>query len=134
MAPIIDIEGIGTKYADKLRIAGVRTTAKLLERCAKASGRRAFAGQTGIEEGLILKWTNLADLMRISGVGPEYAELLEAAGVDTVKELRRRNAPSLAQAMLEINARRKLVRQAPGEGRCAAWIAHAKQLEPLVTH
>lgn len=86
--PVAKIEGIGPTYAEKLLAAGIRTTAALLERAKDPRGRKALAGETGIEESKVLKWANMADLMRVRGIGEEYSELLEAAGVDTVKELR----------------------------------------------
>ena len=87
---VIDIEGVGAAYAEKLAAAGVVTAANLLEKCAAPAGRKALAEETGISDKLILKWTNHADLFRVKGVGPQFAELLEAAGVDTVKELAHR--------------------------------------------
>lgn len=131
---IVDIEGIGASYASTLRKLGVHTCEGLLKRCADKKGRRQLAEETGISETLILKWTNMADLMRIRGVGEEYSELLEAAGVDTVKELKHRNAANLAAAMADVNARRRLVRLPPGEKRVASWIARAKALPALMTY
>ena len=100
---IQEIEGIGPAYGEKLSGAGVDTTAKLLKLCCDAKGRQATAEKTGLTESKLLEWVNMADLMRISGVGPEFSELLEAAGVDTVKELRNRNAENLAVKMKEVN-------------------------------
>ena len=94
---IIDIEGIGPVYAEKLLAAGIDTDAKLLEKCAKPAGRKALAEETGISPKLILTWTNHYDLMRIDGVGPQFSELLEAAGVDTVKETRHRETEKQQQ-------------------------------------
>jgi predicted flap endonuclease-1-like 5' DNA nuclease len=131
---IEDIEGIGPAYGQKLVAAGVRTTGALLRKCGHAPGRRAVSEQTGIAEPTLLKWVNLADLMRVSGIGPEFSELLEAAGVDTVKELRTRNAANLAQAMAETNARRALTRTTPGVRRVEQWIAAAGRLDPVVTY
>ena len=128
------IEGIGDTYADKLREAGIKTTGALLKKCCAKSGRAGLASETGISEKLILKWTNHADLMRIKGIGGEYAELLEAAGVDTIKELRRRNAENLATKMDEINAEKSLTRQVPNAGTLQGWIDQAKDLDPTVTH
>lgn len=122
------IEGIAASYGAKLRAAGIRTTAAMLERCASRKGRQELAKVTGIDEKNILKWTNMCDLMRVKGVGEEYSELLEAAGVDTVKELRTRKPENLHQAMVEANGRRKLVRQLPGLKQVEAWVAHAKAL------
>jgi len=131
---ITTIEGIGPTYGAKLSAAGVTTTGALLKRGASKQGRSDLARASGLDEGLILKWTNMADLMRVKGVGEEYSELLEAAGVDTVKELRNRNAKNLAEAMAKANASRKLVRQVPGEKRVEGWVRHAGQLPPALTY
>ena len=101
---IIDLEGIGPVYAEKLVAAGVITADDLLERCAAPKGRKELAEATGITEKLILKWTNYADMFRIHGIGPQFAELLEAAGVDTVKELSHRVPANLAAKVAEVNA------------------------------
>ena len=134
MASIDAIEGIGHKYATKLRKARVRTTEALLKNAANKKGRRQLGEKTGISEKQILEWVNRADLMRIRGVGEEYSDLLEASGVDTVKELRRRNAANLLTAMIEINKKKDLVRRLPTEGMVQRWVDHAKQLDPVVTH
>lgn len=131
---IDEIEGIGPKFAAKLRKADIKTTDDLLGACANRSGRKAVETATGIDAKRLLKWANMADLMRISGVGEEYSELLEAAGVDTVKELRNRRADNLAAKMAEVNEAKKLVRQIPGETRVAAWVAQAKELDPVISH
>ncbi len=131
---IARIEGIGPTHARLLKGLGIHTTDGLLERCADRKGRRALSEETGLSETVIQKWTNMADLMRIHGIGEEYSELLEAAGVDTVKELRHRNALNLAVAMAKANAERRLVRQPPGEKRVASWIEQAKTLPPVMTH
>ncbi len=131
---IIDIEGIGVSYKKKLQKVGIRTTGKLLERAATPKGRRQLAEESGIDEGRILKWANMADLMRIKGVAEEYSELLEAAGVDTVKELKRRNATNLVEKMAEVNAKKKLVRLLPSEKRVGSWVAHAKTLKAVMTY
>lgn len=128
------IEGVGDTYAEKLGEAGIKTTEALLEKCATKSGRGSIAETTGISEKLILKWTNHADLMRISGIAGEYAELLEAAGVDTIKEMRHRNADNLAAKMDEVNAEKKLTRKVPNAGTLQGWIDQAKELEPTITH
>ena len=104
--PIASIEGIGPAFAAKLKAAGIKSTGDLLVRGKDPKGRKEIATATGLDESRILKWTNMADLMRIKGVGEEYSELLEAAGVDTVKELRNRNAANLAKAMSEANAKK----------------------------
>jgi len=134
MASIDAIEGIGHKSATKLRKARVRTTEALLKHGANKRGRKQLAEQTGLSEKQILEWVNRADLMRIKGVGEEYSDLLEASGVDTVKELRRRNAANLLMAMVEINKRKNLVRRLPTEAMVQRWVDHAKGLDPLVSH
>jgi len=134
MASIDAIEGIGHKYATKLRKARVRTTEALLKNGATKRGRRQLSDKTGLPERQILEWVNRADLMRIKGVGEEYSDLLEASGVDTVKELRRRNAENLLIAMVAINNKKSLVRRLPTEGMVQRWVDHAKDLEPMVTH
>ena len=131
---IEEIEGIGPSFGEKLIAAGIKSTADFLNKCSAAKGRQAVAAETDISEKLILKWANHADLMRISGVGPEYAELLEGAGVDTVKELRRRNAANLAAHMAAVQEEKKLTRKAPGEKVVARWIEAAKGMEPKITY
>jgi predicted flap endonuclease-1-like 5' DNA nuclease len=128
------IEGIGPGYATKLATSGITSTKHLLEQCASANGRKSVARATGLDETQLLKWANMADLMRISGVGEEYSELLEAAGVDSVKELKHRKAEHLASRMAEVNASRKLVRQPPGAKQVAKWIEEAKSLPALISH
>jgi len=131
---ISEIEGIGAVYAEKLGAAGIKTTEAYLERAKDPKGRKALAAETGIEEKRILKWANMADLMRISGVGEEYSELLEAAGVDTVKELKHRKPENLAAKMAEVNETKKLVRQVPSESQVTKWVEQAKDLEPMMTY
>lgn len=132
--PIIDIEGIGKTFAEKLNGAGIKTTGALLEAAKDPKGRKALAASTGIEEGKILNWANKADLMRVKGIGEEYSDLLEAAGVDTVKELRNRRADNLTAKLAEINAAKKLVRQLPSEKQVAGWIEHAKSLPAVLSY
>ncbi len=131
---IEDVEGIGPRYAATLRTAGVTTTDGLLERGATRKGRAELAGTLGISEKLILEWVNHADLMRLKGVGPEYADLLEACGVDSPAELAQRNGANLARAIGEANEKKKLVRQLPSEATLAGWIAAAKDLKKVVEH
>ncbi len=132
---ISDIEGIGPKYAEKLMEAKIKSVYALLKAGASKSGRKALAKETGIDETLILKWVNMADLYRVQGVGSEYAELLEKAGVDTVKELRNRNANNLHAKMAEVNSSgRALVRQLPGLKSVQKWVEHAKKLDPMVSY
>jgi predicted flap endonuclease-1-like 5' DNA nuclease len=132
---IEDIEGIGPAYAEKLRNAGVRGVNTLLKKGADRSGRRNLAEATGLDESLILKWVNMADLYRIKGIGSEYSELLEKAGVDTVKELRNRNAENLHAKMEEVNSEgQRLVRQLPSLKMAKSWVDEAKKLDPKVTY
>ena len=131
---IDEIEGIGPAYAEKLSAAEIKSTDDLLEKCGSAKGRNTVAEATGLSTKQLLKWANMADLMRISGVGEEYSELLEAAGVDTVKELKHRNAENLADKMKEVNETKKLTRQVPAAGQVEKWIEQAGSLEPKITH
>ncbi|MBQ6310527.1 MAG: DUF4332 domain-containing protein [Bacteroidales bacterium] len=131
---IIDIEGVGDVYAKKLTEAGINKVSELLERCAAPKGRKDLAKATDIPEKLILRWTNHADLFRIKGVGPQFSELLEAAGVDTVKELRNRKAENLHKALEETNAKKKLTRVVPPLKSVEKMIAAAKALEPKMTY
>ncbi len=131
---IEDLEGVGPVLGAKLRDAGVQTTDDLLEKAGPAAGRRALADATGIGPGQLLKWTNQVDLYRISGVGSEYADLLEASGVDSCAELAQRNPANLATTMAEANAARSIVRRLPTEDVVAGWIEQAKALPKVVTH
>ena len=131
---IIDIQGIGPVYAEKLTGIGIETVDQLLEKGADAKGRQAIEEATGIRHDLVLTWVNHADLFRVKGIGPQFAELLEAAGVDTVKELRNRNAANLAAKMLEVNEEKHLCRRTPVEKEVQKFIDLAKELEPKVTH
>lgn len=131
---IQEIEGIGPTYGSKLAQAGITNTRQLLDRCGGAKGRREVAARTGLDESQLLKWANMADLMRISGIGKQFAELLEAAGVDTVKELRNRNGVNLTAKMKEVNAAKKLTRGTPSERQVSAWIDQAKTLPPAISH
>lgn len=131
---ILAIEGIGPVNADRLREQGITTTEALLSKGGTAAGRRQLAEATGISEASILKWVNRADLMRVRGIGEEYSDLLEAAGVDTVKELRRRKAENLHQTMLAVNEEKRLVRRPPSLPEVRGWIEYAKTLEPAVSH
>ena len=131
---IEEIEGIGPEYGQKLRDVDIQTTDDLLRRCGDKKGREGVSTETGISEKLILEWVNLADLMRINGVGEEYADLLEEAGVDTVKELRHRNAENLAAAMAEINEKKNLTDRVPSAETVQKWIDQAGEMEPMVSH
>jgi predicted flap endonuclease-1-like 5' DNA nuclease len=134
MANLIDIEGIGAVYADKLGAQGVTTTGDLLTAGATPKGRKDLEAATGISGALLLKWVNKADLFRVKGIGTQYSDLLEAAGVDTVVELGQRRADNLAAKMVEVNAQKSLVRQLPTEKQVADWIAGAKELPRAVTY
>jgi len=134
MTSIITVEGIGEKYAAKLIAVGVSTVEKLLQTGATPKGRKELGEKTGISDKLILEWVNHADLFRIKGVGEEYSDLLEEAGVDTVVELAQRNAANLHQALLKANQAKKLVRQTPTEKMVAAWIEQAKSLPRVVSY
>ncbi len=134
MASIAAIESMDHRDATKLRKVGIRTTDALLKIAATRTGRRRLARDTALSEGEILAWVNRADLMRIKGIGSEYADLLEAAGVDTIRELRRRNPDRLLLAMTDLNLRRRLIRRLPTNGMVTGWIEAAKGIEPLVTH
>lgn len=131
---IEDIEGIGPVYAEKLGVAGIKTTADLLAKAGAKKGRAELESATGIAGTLVLKWVNHADLMRINGIGGQYAELLEEAGVDTVKELRSRNAANLAAKLAEANEKRKLTGNVPSESMVTKWIEEAKGMEPGVSY
>lgn len=131
---ITDIEGIGEVYANKLDSVNIKTVGALLEKGCTRKGRQELAAATGIDETLILKWVNAADLFRVKGIGSEYSQLLEKAGVDTVKELKNRRAENLHAKLAEINESHKLVRQLPGLSQVESWIEMAKELEPMVTY
>jgi predicted flap endonuclease-1-like 5' DNA nuclease len=127
--PITDISGIEADVAAALKKAGIRTTARLLDSAARPKDRKSLAEKTGLPEKSILCWANMADRMRIKGVGEDYAALLQAAGVDTVKELKYRNPARLAKAMADANAKRKLVRVLPSDQAIVRWIEQAKKLQ-----
>lgn len=132
---IEDIEGVGPAYGEKLRRAGIKTVNGLLKRTCHRKGRQEVAAVTNLDESLILKWVNMADLYRVKGIGSEYAELLEKSGVDTVKELKNRNPEKLLEKMKEINVRGQAsVRQMPGLRRVQSWIESAKELAPKITY
>ncbi|PID81508.1 ferredoxin [bacterium DOLZORAL124_64_63] len=131
---IQDIEGIGPAFAEKLAAAEITTTDDLLQRASDPAGRKAIAEATGLNAAQILKWANMADLMRINGVGGQYSELLKGAGVDTIKELRTRNAANLAAKMKEVNGEKKLAKNSPSESMVAGWIETAKGLDPKLTY
>jgi predicted flap endonuclease-1-like 5' DNA nuclease len=134
MRGIAAIEGIGKVYAEKLAGAGLTGVEALLKAGASPQGREALVEETGISGKLILEWVNLADLFRIKGVGEEYSDLLEEAGVDTVPELAQRNAENLYAKLQEVNATKALVRRLPARKQVADWIEQAKRLPRIVTY
>jgi len=134
MTKLAEIEGVGPVFQQKLNTAGVATTAALLEKGATPKGRKEIAEKSGIGDGLILQWVNHVDLFRIKGVGGEYADLLEAAGVDTVPELANRNAQHLLEKMTATNAEKKLVRRLPVLSQVENWIGQAKVLPRVITY
>jgi predicted flap endonuclease-1-like 5' DNA nuclease len=131
---IIDIQGVGPVYAEKLSAIGIETVDQLLKEGAAPKGRKELAEATGISEKLILRWTNHADLFRINGVGPQFAELLEAAGVDTVKEFRHRVAENLQPKLEETNAAKNICNRVPAVSEIQKMIDQAKELEPKMTY
>jgi len=134
MTKLIDVEGIGPVYAAKLQGAGVGSAEALLEQGATSKGRKEIAEKSGISDGLILEWVNHVDLYRIRGVGSEYADLLEEAGVDTVPELAQRKPDNLLEKMTAVNAQKKLVRRLPILSQVQSWVEQAKKLERKVTY
>jgi len=134
MTKLTTIEGVGKDYAQTLQDAGITTTEVLLDKAATPNGRAAIAEATGISEKLILKWANRVDLFRIKGIGEEYADLLEASGVDTVPDLARRNPANLHEKLATVNAEKKLVRRVPTLTAVEAWVADAKELPRKLTY
>ncbi|MBD5173733.1 MAG: DUF4332 domain-containing protein [Bacteroidales bacterium] len=131
---IEEIEGIGSVYAEKLETVGIKTTEALLDRAETKKGREKLAEETGISEKLILKWANHADLFRIKGIAGQFAELLEAAGVDTVKELRHRVPANLYAKLVEVNDARNLCNRVPAESEIARMVDQAKEMEPRMKY
>jgi predicted flap endonuclease-1-like 5' DNA nuclease len=134
MTAIITIEGIGEKYAAKLKSAGVFTVEGLLKRCSSEKGRKELSESLKIDHDLILRWANHADLYRIKGVAEEYSQLLEATGVDTVPELAQRVPANLYKKMVDFNTQKKLVRRLPRLSEVESWVAQAKQLPRVITY
>ena len=134
MAKLEDVEGIGKRYASKLRKGGIGSQKKLLDSGSTKKGRKEIAKNCGISEKLVLAWVNRADLCRIKGVGEEYSDLLECSGVDTVPELAQRNAKNLFAKMVEVNKKKKLERQLPAESNVSKWIKQAKRLRRVVKY
>ena len=131
---ISQVEGIGPVYAEKLSMVGINTVGGLLNAGKTPKGRNELAQKTGISSKLILEWVNHADLFRIKGVGSEYADLLEAAGVDTVPELAQRNAANLFDKMVEVNAKKRIVRRVPPKVSVEKWVAQAKELPRVIEY
>lgn len=134
MTKIIDIEGIGETYGAKLEEIGIPTQEELLHKCASPLGRKEVAEASGISGTLILKWANRADLARVKGIGSEYADLLEVAGVDTVPELAQRNAENLYNALVKANEEKNLVRRIPSQDDVKKWVAEAKDLPRVLKY
>jgi predicted flap endonuclease-1-like 5' DNA nuclease len=135
MATRIDkIEGIGPVYRAKLESVGIGTVEALLAQCGERDARRMIANSTGLRESQLLKWVNCADLMRVDGVGKEYSQLLEAAGVDTVRELRMRQPEMLYAKLGEINVMKRLARRTPALSEVSGWVSAASEMQPRVFH
>lgn len=134
MAKLVDVEGIGETYAGKLKAVGIGTTEVLLAKGATPKGRKEIAEASGISEKLILEWVNHVDLFRIKGVASEYADLLEAAGVDTIPELAQRKAENLFTKLNEVNEAKKLVRRLPVLSQVADWVEQAKKLPRVIQY
>ena len=134
MAKIVDVEGIGPVYAQKLIDAGVKTTGKLLKMGATPKGRTELEEKTGVSHNLILEWVNHVDLYRINVVAEEYSDLLEEAGVDTVRELAQRNPENLYAKLVEVNDMKELVRQLPSQRQVADWVSQAKALPRVIQY
>jgi predicted flap endonuclease-1-like 5' DNA nuclease len=132
---LIEIKGIGTEYSGKLSdVRGMMTVEELLEAGASKKGRETLAEETGISETLILRWVNMADLFRIKGVAEDFSDLLEASGVDTVKELRNRVPENLHAKLVEVNEAQNIAGRTPRLDDVESWIEQAKEMEPKVTH
>jgi predicted flap endonuclease-1-like 5' DNA nuclease len=134
MTKLIDIEGIGEVFAAKLKKAGVGSVQALLKEGATPKGRKQLSEHSGVSDALILEWVNHADLYRVRGVGSEYADLLEASGVDTVPELAQRKAANLYAQMVQVNQSKKLVRKLPTEKQVADWVEQAKKLPRVISY
>ena len=134
MANLLDVEGIGPVNAEKLKKAGVGSTDSLLKMGSTAAGRKALSKNSGVSEKLILEWVNHVDLFRIKGVGEEYADLLEEAGVDTVVELAQRKADNLLAKMDEVNTKKNLVNKLPAKSQVEDWITQAKKLPRAISY
>jgi predicted flap endonuclease-1-like 5' DNA nuclease len=134
MSAIIDVEGIGEVYAEKLKEAGISTTGALLKEGSSPAGRKQIEKSTGIGHKFILRWTNHVDLYRIKGVQKQYTELLEASGVDSIPELAQRDPSHLHPKLIQVNEKKKLVRKLPTQKQVADWVAQAKKLPRVITY
>lgn len=134
MTRLAQIEGIGDTYAQTLKDAGIATIEALLDKGSTPQGRQEIVDKTGLSSKLILRWVNHADLFRIKGIGSEYSELLEAAGVDTVPELAQRNPDNLRQKLVEVNQEKELVRQVPSLSQVSSWVEQAKNLPRVINY
>ncbi|MCU7845770.1 MAG: DUF4332 domain-containing protein [Candidatus Thiodiazotropha sp. (ex Monitilora ramsayi)] len=134
MTKLVEIEGIGETYAAKLQAAGVSSLENMLQKGATKKGRKEVEDATGISGKLVLRWVNMADLFRIKGIGEQYSDLLEAAGVDTVPELAQRKPENLHAKMVEVNEAKNLVRALPPLSSVESWVASAKELPRVVTY
>lgn len=134
MTNLAKIEGIGPTYAEKLKKTGITTTQALLEKGATVNGRHEIAEMTGISEEKVLRWVNLSDLFRVKGIGEEYSDLLEAAGVDTVPEMAQRNPKNLYEMLTTVNEEKNFVRQVPSQTTIEAWIENAKTLPKIIKY
>ncbi len=134
MATLLKVEGIGPKYADKLAKVGLKSTEGLLKAGSTPQGRKKLSEETDISDALILEWVNHADLYRIKGVGEEYSDLLEEAGVDTVPELANRNPQNLVAKIQDVNATKKLVRKLPVLSQIEDWVQQAKKLPRVIQY
>jgi nucleotidyltransferase/DNA polymerase involved in DNA repair len=133
MARIDEVAGVGQKDATKLRKAGVKTSGGLIDLAATRRGRTELSSKTGIPPRELQAWVHHADLLRVKGVGGEYAELLVAAGVETVRDLRRRNPTALVAKILSMNGSDKVVKRLPTESMVTGWIDSAKSVEPSLS-
>ena len=131
---IEDVLGIGPVHAKKLALAGIITTRELLKKCCSVTGRKKVAAITGVSESQLLRWTHMADLMRVFGIGPQYSELLESSGVGTLKELRSRDAANLTAKMLEVNHFKRVCSFVPAQKTVQEWIDCARHLNPLISY
>lgn len=134
MTSLKEIQGIGAAFAAKLAGAGIRSTEALLTRGATKKGRKELEDQTGIGHTSILEWVNHADLFRVKGIGGQYADLLEEAGVDSIPELALRKADALAAKMMQVNDKKNLVNRPPSEKEVAKWVAAAKKMKRVVEY